>query len=151
MLTRYYALILGAALTAAGIGGFLPLITQPIPPDALPLTVSGNYGLLLGLFPINLLHNLFHLTTGLLGVFAFRQFSHARLYSRFIGVTLGLLTVLGLGSATSTLFGWMPLYGHDIWLHGLEALIALYLGFIAPVPATAQPTKAATAEVSNQA
>ncbi len=147
MATRYYALLLGAALTAAGIGGFLPFITQPIPPDALPLTASSNYGLLLGLFPINLLHNLFHLATGLLGLYAFLKFSHARLYARFIGLTLGLLTVLGLGSATSTLFGWFPLYGHDIWLHGLEALIGLYLGFIAPVPAASQPVTAAT---SNQ-
>lgn len=141
MVTRYYALVLGTALAVAGVGGFLPIITQPVPADALPLTVAGNYGLLIGLFPINLLHNLFHLSTGLLGIYAFRKFSQARLYVRFMGITLGLLTVLGLFSATSTLFGWFPLYGHDIWLHGLEAVVGIYLGFLAPVPAEAEATK----------
>jgi len=145
MATRYFALILGVALVAAGIGGFLPVITQPVPAEALQLTASTSYGLLLGLFPINLFHNLFHLASGLLGVFAFRKFSHAHAYARFMGVTLGLLTVLGLIGATNTLFGWAPLYGHDIWLHGAEALVGLYLGFGAPVSNKPSPTQSAKA------
>ena len=50
-LTRYFSLTIGILFVLAGIGGFLPFITQPAPNDAMPLHVMTSYGLLLGLFP----------------------------------------------------------------------------------------------------
>ena len=41
----------------------------------------------------------------------------------------GLLAVLGLIPATNTLFGFVPLHGHDVWLHAGTALIAAYFGW----------------------
>jgi hypothetical protein len=32
----------------------------------------------------------------------------------------------------------MPIYGHAIWLHGVEALVAFYIGFLMK-PDVAQP------------
>ncbi|HSK88718.1 MAG TPA: DUF4383 domain-containing protein, partial [Anaerolineales bacterium] len=58
--TRYFALVVGAAFTMAGIAGFLPWFTTHPPADAPHLTVSTGYGLLLGLFPVNIIHNIFH-------------------------------------------------------------------------------------------
>jgi hypothetical protein len=46
-------------------------------------------------------------------------------------VTLAVLTLMGSLPLLRTGFGFMPLYGHDIWLHGLEAVMGIYLGFFA--------------------
>jgi hypothetical protein len=39
--------------------------------------------------------------------------------------------LMGMIPALRTGFGLWPLYSHDIWLHGLEAMIGIYLGFFA--------------------
>ena len=129
--TRYFALVVGIAFTLAGIAGFLPFFTPHAPPDAPHLSVDANYGLLIGLFPVNIIHNLFHVGVGVVGLLAFRSYPSALQFSRFLGITLGVLTVMGLIPSLNTGFGVWPLYGHDIWLHGLEAVIGVYLGFFA--------------------
>lgn len=129
--TRYFALVIGALFVLAGVGGFLPIITQPAPADALPLHLNMSHGRLLGLFPVNIAHNIFHFTVGVLGLFAYRQYATAKLFTRGLAVTLGALTILGFFPTLNTLFGWLPIYGHAIWLHGLEAILAVYLGFFA--------------------
>lgn len=128
-ITRYFALVLGIAFILAGIAGFIPFFTPPPHPDAPSLTLNANYGLLVGLFPVNALHNIFHLTAGLLGIAVFRSYRLSRTLSRFLGVTLGIFTVMGLTPQFHTMLGYFPLYGHDVWLHGLEAVVGLYLGF----------------------
>jgi hypothetical protein len=139
--TRYFALVVGIAFTFAGIGGFVPGITQPPPADALPLHVHMSYGYLLGLFPINILHNLFHFCVGLLGLAAYRKFSTALLFARGLAIVLGILTLMGFVPGLNTTFGFFPLYGHAIWLHGIEAVAALYLGFLSPVSMLGESAK----------
>lgn len=129
--TRYFVLLVGVAFLAAGIGGFIPFFTPHAPPEAPHLVVDTSYGYLLGLFPVNIIHNLFHFAMGVLGVLAFRSYPAALQFSRFLGITLGVLTLMGMIPALNTGFGLWPLYGHDIWLHGLEAVAGLYLGFFA--------------------
>lgn len=129
--TRYFALVVGAAFTLAGIAGFLPFFTPHPPLGAPHLIVDTSYGLLLGLFPVNIIHNLFHFGVGVLGLLAFRSYASALTFSRFLGITLGVLTLMGTIPALSTGFGLWPLYGHDIWLHGIEAVAGIYLGFFA--------------------
>lgn len=129
--TRYFALVVGGAFTLAGIAGFLPFLTIHPGSNAPHLIVDTSYGLLLGLFPVNIIHNIFHFGVGIMGLFAFRSFPAALQFSRFLGITLAVLTVMGMVPALRTGFGLWPLYGHDIWLHGLEAVIGLYLGFFA--------------------
>ena len=141
--TRYFALVVGVAFTLAGIAGFLPFFTPHAPPEAPHLIVETSYGLLLGLFPVNIIHNLFHFGVGMMGVLAFRSYPSALQFSRFLGVALGVLTVMGLIPPLSTGFGLWPLYGHDIWLHGLEAVIGVYLGFFTSPKSQFQPEKAA--------
>jgi hypothetical protein len=41
-----------------------------------------------------------------------------------------LLAILGLIPATNTMFGLVPIYGNDVWLHAGTALIAAYFGFV---------------------
>jgi hypothetical protein len=130
MQTRYFALIFGIAYILAAASGVIPgLLVRS--PDLPPLTVDALYGRALGLFPVNVLHTLVHLVIGLWGVIAWRTFAQAQPYARALAIIYGLLTVLGLIPATQTLFGLVPLFGHDIWLHAGTALIAAYFGWFA--------------------
>lgn len=127
-LAQQFSLLIGTAFLLAAVGGFVPFVTTA--PNAMPeLIVESSRGYLLGLFPVNLVHNLFHLSISLAAFYAFRQTKTALLFCRVLAITLGILTILGLIPALATLGGWMPVFGHAIWLHGLEALIAAYLGF----------------------
>lgn len=131
---RWLALVFGVAFIAAGIAGFLPVFTQPIPADAPHLHVDEAYGLLIGLYPVNLVHSLFHLGVGMLGIAAFVRPTWALTYIRGFAIALAGLTVMGLLPGLDTVFGLAPLFGHDVWLHGIEALAAAYVGWVMAVP-----------------
>ncbi len=36
---------------------------------------------------------------------------------------------MGAIPATNTTFGFIPIFGNNVWLHGLTALIAAYFGY----------------------
>lgn len=140
MNTRYFALIIGIVYVLVGILGFIPGITQPPPADAMALSVSSSYGYLFGLFPINILHNLVHLIIGVWGIVAYGRYANARLFARSITVIYAILAIMGLIPGLNTIFGLLPLFSHDIWLHALTALIAAYFGFVAPAEVTTTST-----------
>ena len=127
---RTFALIFGIIYIIAGIAGFIPALT-PHSPDMHPLTIDTAHGRALGLFPVNILHNIVHLGIGLWGVLGSRSISGARFFARGLAILYGLLAILGLIPGTNTMFGLVPIYGHDVWLHAGTALIAAYFGFIA--------------------
>jgi hypothetical protein len=131
MRTRYFALAYGVVFLLVGIAGFIPGLVRP-PHPGVDVTVDEGFGRLFGLFPVNWLHNLVHLAFGVWGVIAYRSFSAARLYAQSVAVIYAVLTVMGLIPGLNTLFGLVPLYGHDVWLHALLAIVAAYFGF-APV------------------
>lgn len=131
--SRRIALILGIVFLLVGIAGFVPGLTQPhTHPDVM---VTAGLGLLMGLFPVNVLHNAAHLLFGVWGLMASRSDGGARAYGKAVGVAYALLTVMGLISAMRlyTAFGLVPLYGHDIWLHAVLAGVGIYFGFVRPV------------------
>ena len=141
---RTFALVAGVAYVAVGLLGFIPGITQPPPAGAPDLVLDAGYGYLLGLFPINVLHNLVHLAIGAWGAAAYRSFGAARLFARGLAALYGLLTVLGLLPVLNTTLGLIPIFGHDVWLHALTAAAAAYFGWAAPVDAR-QPEHAGRA------
>ena len=128
MNTRTFARIFGIVFLLVGIIGFIPGLTQPHQHDGLAME-SGS-GMALGLFPVNVLHNIVHLAFGVWGFVAARTFDAARFYARAVAVIYALLVVLGLFPATNDTFGLIPIGGNDIWLHALLALIAAYFGFM---------------------
>jgi hypothetical protein len=132
---RTFALASGAAYLAVGLLGFVPGITQPPPVGAPGLAVEAGYGYLLGLFPINVLHNLVHLAIGAWGAAAYRSLDASRLYARCLAVLYGLLAILGLVPGLDTTLGLIPIFGHDVWLHALTAAAAAYVGWMTPVHA----------------
>lgn len=140
MNTRTFALVLGIAFLLAGVAGFVPGLTSGPPPatgmapgGASPAPVAAAdavYGYLLGLFAVNVLHNLFHVAWGAYGIVAYRGgLGAARGFAKVTAVVYGVLTVAGLIPGLNTVFGLLPLFGHDVWLHALIAIAAAYFGF----------------------
>ncbi|KKC24647.1 DUF4383 domain-containing protein [Sphingomonas sp. SRS2] len=127
MSIKAFALVFGIVFLVAGIAGFIPGISpMHHHPD---LVITSQSRLALGLFPVNILHNLVHILFGLWGLAAARAAGGARVYAKAVAIIYGLLTVMGLIPGLNTTFGLVPLYGHDIWLHALLALVAAYFGF----------------------
>ena len=90
----------------------------------------------LGIFPVNLLHNIVHLASGIWGLAAARSWASAKTFFVWGGVVYAALTVLAFVSPSG--FGLVPLAGADIVLHGLVAIVMLGIGLTAkPVAATA--------------
>ena len=135
MLVRRFAMVLGVAFLLIGVLGFVPpLLTHPAGADHAghTLRVNAFEGYLLGLFHVNVLHSLVHVLFGVMGIVMSRSFDGARSYARIVAVAYGLLTVMGLVPALNTVFGFIPIHGHDVWLHALIAAAAAYFGFAAP-------------------
>jgi Domain of unknown function (DUF4383) len=137
---RYFALVYGIVFLLVGIAGFVPGLVAP-PEAGQDLTIATGFGRLFNLFPVNVLHNLVHVAFGLWGLAAYRTFSASRTYARAVAVIYGVLTVMGLIPVLATTFGLIPLYGHDVWLHALLAIVAAYFGW-APVRAETAPVGA---------
>ena len=115
------AQIFGAVFLLVGIIGF-------IAPGGTSMGVDPP-GMLLGLFPINLLHNVVHCLFGVWGLAASRTFSGAKTYATVGGVIYLLLAVLGFIAPTT--FGLIPIGGNDIWLHALLGVALLAAGMTA--------------------
>jgi hypothetical protein len=130
---QYFTLITGIIFVLVGVMGFIPGFVKEATatPDMAGLSFTPGYGYLLGLFPINVLHNVVHLLVGILGIVASVSLGSARLYSGVLAIFYGLLTVMGLFPPTQSTLGLIPIFGNDVWLHGLTAAIAVYFGFIA--------------------
>ncbi|HEY9878593.1 MAG TPA: DUF4383 domain-containing protein [Leptolyngbyaceae cyanobacterium] len=128
---RYFALIAGILYTLVGLMGFIPgmVMTPGTGPD---IAVDAGYGYLLGLFPVNVLHNIVHLAVGILGLLSYRSMGSARSFSRGLAIFYGVLAVMGLIPVLNITFGLIPIFSHDVWLHALTAAIAAYFGFSKP-------------------
>jgi hypothetical protein len=125
---RTFAMVAGAVYVVVGILGFVPAVLTS-PTGAPPLRVDRAYGYLFGLFPVNILHSLVHLVVGIWGGLASRTVAAARTYAASLAVIFGVLTVMGLLPGLNTVFGYIPLFGHDVWLHAVTAVVAAYFGF----------------------
>jgi len=88
---------------------------------------------LLGLFAVNVLHNVVHLLFGVWGLLAARSFSGAKTYGMVGGIAYIALAALGYVSPTT--FGLIPIGGNDIWLHALLGVVLAAVGFTAKAPA----------------
>lgn len=110
------AKVFGAVLLAVGVLGFVSALT----PD-------GN---LLGVFHVNALHNVIHLTSGAVALFAgFTSAKASRLYFQVFGVIYALVTVLGFLTGEGHILGLVANNMGDNLLHIVIAGSALYLGF----------------------
>jgi hypothetical protein len=66
----------------------------------------------------------------------------ARGYAKGLAIIYGILAVMGLIPGLNTLFGLVPLHGHDVWLHAVTAIIAAYFGWFAAARTETETGKA---------
>ena len=130
MATRYFALIWGIMFLMVTASGLIPGAWEPAPAHYPDIAVDSMYGAALGLFPVNILHNLVHLVFGVWGVIAYRSWHSSRLYAKVVAIAYGMFAVMGLIPTLDTTFGLVPLFGNDVWLHVLLAAPAAYFGFM---------------------
>jgi hypothetical protein len=83
--------------------------------------------MLLGLFPVNVLHNVVHILIGVWGLLAARAETSALSYCKIAGVAYLVLAVIGFVRPDG--FGLVPLGGNDVWLHLVLGAILAYVGF----------------------
>src|ERR687892_2240935 len=133
MSTATFALIFGIAYLGAGLLGLTPAALMPPPADAPPTTFTVLYGYLLGLFPVNMLHSAVHIAIGFWGLMAWRGRANPHVFARSLAIFYGVLAVMGLIPGMNTLFGLLPMHGHDVWLHAGTAAVAAYFGWRAEV------------------
>lgn len=118
-LNRIFALVVGIVFLLVGILG---VILDPTKGD------------LLGLFSVNLVHNLVHLLVGILGIAAaFTGWS--RYYNRGLGIVYLLVGILGFIPPLNpggNLLGIMAINLEDNILHLVVGTLAAYLGFFLP-------------------
>jgi hypothetical protein len=133
MNTRTFAMIFGIVFLIVGAGGFVPGLTMMDmsghAADA-DVTMKSMFGYELKLFPVNVLHDIVHILFGIWGLLAARTLGGARMYFRGVAIIYALLTVMGLVPALYTTFGLIPLYGNDVWLHAVLAIVAAYFGWM---------------------
>ena len=129
MTLQNFAIGIGIIYVIAGLLGFLPAAVTAPPSGAPDMAVTSGYGYLFGLFPVNALHNVVHLVIGIWGIWAYSSYLSARNFCRGLAAFYGLLTVMGFFPMLNTTFGMIPIFGHDIWLHALTALVAAYYGW----------------------
>ena len=121
-MVRRVALVFGIVFLLVGILGLVSAGGMEMGADPAPAA-------LLGMFPVNLLHNIVHLLFGVWGLVASRSFAGAKLYAQVGGVVYILLAICGL--VIPTPFGFIPIGGADIGLHAVIGLVLAGVGFTA--------------------
>ena len=103
--------VLGAVLILIGLLGF---VNDPI----------------LGIFEVDLVHNLVHLASGAAALyFASKGEDGAATFGKVFAVVYGLVFVLGIVMGEGRLLGLMEINGADNILHLLITAVAAYVGF----------------------
>ena len=121
-MVKRVAMVFGIVFLLIGILGI-------VSPGGMSMGADPAPAMLLGLFPINLLHNLVHLSFGVWGLFASRSFAGAKLYAQVSGVVYLVLALCGLFIPTT--FGLIPNSGNDIVLHAVFGLVLAGVGYTA--------------------
>jgi hypothetical protein len=127
---QWVSLVFGIGFLLVGVLGFVQGgMSMEADPNLAPKV--------LGMFAVNLLHNLVHLAFGAWGLAAARTHDASRAYCRIAGVIYLVLAVLGFVAPSG--FGLVPLGGADPFLHLVLGGVLAGVGF------TARDTRAATA------
>src|SRR5690554_2441063 len=95
MAIRTFALVYGIVFLVVGVAGFIPALVTPYE-GVEELAVNAGAGLLFGLFPVNVLHNLVHALFGIWGILSYGGLPAARRYAQAVAVIYALFVVMGL-------------------------------------------------------
>ena len=124
------AAVFGVVFILVAIAGFLAPGGMAMQP-ADPATAAKA----LGIFPVNLLHNLVHLLFGIWALAASRSWGGSRQFFVWGGTIYVVLTIAAFISPSG--FGLVPIGGADIGLHCVLAIVMLAIGLTSRQPASA--------------
>lgn len=123
------AVVFGVVFILVGILGFVPGVTRD--------------HMLLGIFHVNAVHNVVHLLSGAVALWAgTTSTANARLYFRIFGIVYALVAVFGFAVGEGLILGILANNVADTWLHVAIAVVSLALGF--GVKDDGAPVRAAT-------
>ena len=127
-MVKRLTMLFGAVFIVVGVLGFTV-------PGGMQMGDPANAPMLLGLFPVNLLHNVVHIAVGVWGLVASRAYATAVAYCKLLGFIY--LALAALGFVVPTTFGFIPIGGNDIWLHCFLGVVLVAIGFMAKDEAVA--------------
>jgi hypothetical protein len=119
-MVKRVAMIFGVVFILVGLLGFTA-------PGAMTMGDPAHPSMLLGLFPVNLLHNLVHILFGIWGIMAARAFASAQVFCKLGGFIYLCLALLGLVAPTT--FGLIPIGGNDVFLHTVLGVLLVWVGY----------------------
>ena len=115
-MVKKLANIFGIVFLAVGILGYIPGITTD--------------SHLLGIFHVNGMHNIVHILSGIIALWAgMTSAKAAKMYFQIFGIVYALVAVLGFMVGDGLILGLIANNSADNWLHVVIALVALYAGF----------------------
>lgn len=123
--TRIVVAVFGAVYVVVGILGFLG---DPIVTGGAHENMQSASGDLLGIFPINGIHNVVHLAIGAVLLYGATDVGRAVPVARGVAITYAVLGLLGIVAPDT--FGLMPIGGNDIWLHFGTAIVLYGVTFL---------------------
>lgn len=132
MSPKNFALFGGILMLVLGAVALIPSMVGPV--EGLPaLYLETSYGLFLGLFAMNIVNKVALIVFGLAGIAAssmrFNALPVSIWFSRAVFFVMGAGAILGMIPQTNTFFGYWPLFGYEVVLHGVFAVIGAYFGF----------------------
>lgn len=109
---RMFAILFGIFFIFIGVAGFLPGFSTD--------------GLLFGYFQVDMMHNIVHITTGVIGIMSATNYNYTRLFFQVFGIIYAVVAIVGFWRGDLIL---MPVNFADNVLHTVIGVAALYLGF----------------------
>lgn len=122
-LARTVAAVFGVVYLIVGVVGFIPAFVT----DATQ-GMSSATGSVLGIFPINALHNIVHLLLGAILLYGASSTPAAVMVLKGVGALYVVLGVVGIILPDG--LGLVPLGGTDIFLHFGTAAVLLIVAFM---------------------
>jgi hypothetical protein len=126
---QIFSWTVGALLLLLGICGFIPPLT-PIDTDALRVSAGVGGPQLFGIFPVSNLLSALHAALGIWGLLGGSRLIFSILYARIAGFVFLALLVMGFIPGADNPFGDAPLYGNNLLLHGVLAVLFLLIGWL---------------------
>ncbi len=120
------ALVVGAVFLVVGILGFIPGITTNY--DDLGFIGHESEAKLLGVFQVNIVHNIVHLLFGVLGLAAAKTWQASRLFLVGGGAFYLVLWIYGLVIDFDSALNFVSLNTADNWLHLLLGVGMIGIG-----------------------
>ncbi len=128
--TQIGSLVVGAVFLLVGVAGFIPGITTNY--DDMTVIGHESEALLLGVFQVNVVHNLVHLAFGVAGIAAARAHIWSRNFLLVGGAIYLVLWVYGMAIDLQADANFAAFNDADNWLHLGLGVGMVALGLVLP-------------------